>query len=177
VNSASGAYTIYPVGGTPRCAGDGARTAWWSAYDSNGLGRLSTGSNKMTIWEIPSSVGLGTALDESAGVGQRLLQFVSYKRKSGEQRNITVRCQLGVGEYLLWKKPASGLATTWWAHRAPGDNLCWWNLPTGGYPRDLALDGNSRVWWTDLNKGYVGRLITAGRIITFTRPSAARHRC
>ena len=70
VSAASGAYTIYPVGGAPSDArGDGAGTAWWADFGSNKLSRLTTGNNKVTTWEIPGSTGLySTGIDSSGDV-------------------------------------------------------------------------------------------------------------
>jgi streptogramin lyase len=177
VNTASGAYTVYPVGGGPSDArSDGAGTAWWADYTSNNVSRLATGSNQITTWQIPGSTGLlGTALDQSGQVWASDYN-ASYLYKLNPATNELCQYTLpnfGVGEYLLREGSRLWIGdyVNWRLVRLEGTTFTWWNLPTGSYPRDLASDASGRVWWTDSIKGYVGRLNpTAGSIITFTPP-------
>ncbi len=177
VNAASGAYTIYPVGGGPSDArSDGAGTTWWADYKSGKLCRLTTGNNQVTAWQIPGSTGLmGTALDESGEVWVSDSN-ASYLYQLDPMTNELCKYTLpnfGVGEYLLLEQGRIWIGDNinWRIVRLDGTTLTWWNLPAGSYPRDLAPDGSGRMWWTDLSLNYVGRLDPAtGSIITFTAP-------
>lgn len=177
VNTASGAYTIFPVGGSPSDArSDGVGTTWWVDFNSNDLGRLSTGSHQVTIWQIPGSTGLwGTALDQS---GQVWANDGSdpYLYKLDPVTNELCKYTLpnsGVGEYLVLEQGRIWIGdyVNERIVRLDGTTVTWWNLPTGSQPRDLALDGSGRVWWTDLD--YVGRLDPGANSITIFTPPAS----
>ncbi len=179
VNTASGAYTIYPVGGSPSDArSDGAGTVWWADFNSNQLSRLTTAHNITTTWEISGSSGLwGTALDQSGqvwasdGIGPYLYKL---NPTSNQFCQYTLPYS-GTGEYLISEQTRIWIGDSFNGRivRLDGATFTWWNLPAGSQPRDLALDGSGRVWWTDPSKGYVGRLDpVASQIITFTPPAS-----
>ncbi len=178
VNTANGAYTIYTVGGSVSDArSDGAGTVWWADFNSNQLSRLTTANNITTTWEISGSLGLwGTTLDQSGQV------WASdgndpYLYKLAPTSNQLCQYTLpnsGVGEYLISEQTHIWIGDSVNARimRLQGTAFTWWNLPTGSQPRDLAMDGNGRVWWTDPSKGYVGRLDPVeNSITTFTPPA------
>ncbi len=179
VNTTSGAYTIYTVGGSPSDArSEGAGTVWWADFNSNQLSRLTTANNMTTTWEIPGSTGLwGTALDPS---GQVWASDGSdpYLYKLNPASNQFCQYTLpisGTGEYLISEQTRIwiGDSVNWRIVRLEGATFSWWNLPIGSQPRDLTLDGSGRVWWTDPGKGYVGRLDpVANKITTFTPPAS-----
>ena len=182
VNAASGAYTIYPVGGAPADArSDGAGTIWWADSISNQLGRLTTGNNMTTTWTITSSTGLtglgATALDSSGLVwvsDTNSPDLYSLNPANNELCTYTLPNSLpdsGVSGYLLADQGRIWIGDP--ENRRigllDGTTFTWWNLPAGSQPRDLALDVSGRVWWTDA--AYVGRLDpTASNIITYTSP-------
>jgi streptogramin lyase len=178
-DSISGAYTVYPVGGGPSDArSNGAGTAWWADFSSNQLSRMSTGNNQVTTWLITGSTGLlGTALDSSGEVWASDYN-ASYLYQLDPATNELCKYTIpdfGVGEYLLLEG-----GSIWFGDyvnerilRLEGTTFTWWDLPTGSYPRDLALDGSGQVWWTDVSNGYIGRLdAVAGSITTFTPPTS-----
>ncbi len=159
VNTASGVYTIYTVGGSPSDArSDGAGTVWWADFNSNQLSRLTTANNITTTWEIPGSLGLwGTALDQS---GQVWASDGSdpYLYKLNPTSNLFCQYTLpnsGVGEYLIAEQTHIwiGDSVNRRIVRLDGATFTWWNLPAGSQPRDLAMDGSGRLWWTDPSKG------------------------
>jgi streptogramin lyase len=177
VNAASGAYTIYPVGGAPSDArSDGAGTVWWADFGSNKLNHLTTGSNQVTTWEIPGSTGLYSTGIDSGGdvwVSDYYASLLYQLDPAGNELCSYAIPNFGVSEYLSMdgSRITFGDYVNGRIVRLEGTTFTWWILPPGSYPRDLAVDGNGRVWWTDLNKGYVGRLDpVASTIITFTPP-------
>jgi streptogramin lyase len=177
-DTTSGAYTAYPVGGGPSDArGDGAGSVWWADFDSNRLSRLSTATLVVTIWEIPDSSSLySTAIDSDGDVwvSESNGPFV-YKLDPDTNQLCTYALpDSGVTDYLyvngkqLWFGDAVNARIV----RLQDGTFDWWNLPAGSYPHDLELDANGRTWWTDMYKGYLGRLDSgAATITTFTPPA------
>ncbi len=178
VNPSGGAYTIYTVGGSPSDArSDGAGTVWWADFNSNQLSRLTTANNVTTTWEISGSSGLwGTALAPNGEVWASDGNDPYLYRLNPTSNQL---CQYtfpssGVGEYLISEQTRIWIGDSFNGRivRLEGTTFTWWNLPVGSQPRDLALDGSGRVWWTDVSKGYVGRLNpAANQIITYTPPT------
>ena len=178
-DSSSGAYTTYLVNGVPSDArGDGTGDAWWADFNSNQLGRLSASANQATIWEIPGSTGLfGTTIDNSGDVwvSDCCDAFIYELDPDTNQLCTYALPDGGMSEYLyhngqqLW----FGDYVNGRIVRLEGATFTWWTLPSGSYPRELALDGSGKVWWTDTDGGYIGRLDpVAGEITTFTPPTA-----
>jgi streptogramin lyase len=177
-DTASGARTAYLVGGAPSDArGDGVKSVWWADYTSNRLGRLSTASKQASIWEIPGSYGLySTAIDSSGNVwvSDYYASFIYELDPGANQLCMYALPDYGVSEYLY----VDG-QTLWFGDlvnarivRLQNDTFDWWNLPAGSYPRDLEMDGDGRLWWTDAEKNYLGRLDgAAATITTFTPPA------
>jgi streptogramin lyase len=179
IEPTSGVTTTYPVGGGPSDArGDGAGSVWWADFTSNQLGRLSTSTNQTTVWEIPGSAGLySTAIDGSGQVwvSDFFDPFIYRLDPDTNQLCTYALPDSGVTEYLytngqqLWFGDIVNLRIV----RLQDSTFDWWNLPAGSYPRDLELDGNGGLWWTDANKGYLGRLDSgAATITTFTPPTS-----
>jgi streptogramin lyase len=177
-DTATGAHTEYEVGGGPSDArGDGAGSVWWADFNSNRLGRLSTATRQVTTWVIPGSSSLySTAIDSDGDV------WVSESNDSFVYKLDPVSNQLctyalpdsGVTDYLYVNGKQLWFGDTVNARivRLQEGAFSWWELPSGSYPRDLELDGNGQIWWTDAGQGVVGRLNSgAAAITTFTPPA------
>jgi streptogramin lyase len=178
-NAESGAYTLYPVGGGPSDAhGDGAGAFWWADFTSNQLSRLSTGTNQITIWEVPDSTGLYTiALTSSGDVWVSDYYTANLYKLDPDQNQLCnyVIPNDGLSEYLLLENDQLwfGDYVNGRIMRLEGSTYNWWNLPADSYPRDLKVDGAGKVWWTDANQGYLGRLDpVADTVTTFTPPAS-----
>jgi streptogramin lyase len=177
------ARTAYRVGGRPSDArGDGAGSAWWSDFFSNRLGRLSISTNQATIWEIPGSTGLSnTAIDSSGRVwvsdSDAPLIYRLNPNADPNQLCTYALPDLGFTKYMVPDGEALWFGDFVNARivRLQGDSFDWWNLPAGSYPRDLDMDADGGLWWTDRDKGYVGRLDSgAATITTFTPPVSGK---
>jgi streptogramin lyase len=178
-DSASGAYTVYSVNGAPSDAhSDGVSAAWWADFNSNKLGRLSISTDQATIWEIPGGIGMySIAIDSNDDV------WVSDYYDS-----YLYRLDPGTNQLCAYALPDSGTSDylyisgqqLWFGDTVNGrivrlqdETFTWWNLPPDSHPRDLELDGAGQVWWTDVNKGYIGRLDSnTPAITTFTPPTS-----
>jgi streptogramin lyase len=177
-DATSGAFIAYQVGGGPSDArGDGARSVWWADFNSNRLSRLSTTTLEVTIWEIPASSSLySTAIDGDGDVwvSESNLSFIYKLDPDANQLCTYTLPDLGVTDYLYVKGKQLWFGDTVNARivRLQDGAFDWWNLPAGSYPRDLELDGNGQVWWTDATQGYLGRLDSSTTTITTFTPLA-----
>ena len=175
-NAESGDYSRYPVGGGPSDAhGDGSGAVWWADFTNNHLSRLSAASNQITVWEIPNSEGLYSTAPTSDGnvwVSDYYDPYLYLLDPGINQLCVYNLPDSGISEYLL----ISG-DTLWFGDiinerimRLNEDTYTWWNLPSGSYPRHLMLDGNAKLWWTDADQGYLGRLDPAVSTIHIFNP-------
>jgi streptogramin lyase len=176
-DATGGARTVYRVGGTPSDArSDGAGSVWWADFESNKLGRLSTSADQAIFWEIPGSTSLySTAIDSSGDVwvSESFGPFI-YKLDPDTNQLCTYELpSSGVTDYLhvygrtLWFGDVENSRLV----RLQDGAFDWWVLPSHSYPQDLELDENGQLWWTDSDRGYLGRLdsVTA-TMTTFTPP-------
>jgi streptogramin lyase len=177
-NTASGARTIYHVGGAPSDArGDGAGLVWWADFDSGRLSRLSTSTLQVTIWEIPDSIGLySTAIDGSGDVWvSDSYEPLLYKLDPDTNQICSYRVpDFALSEYLYADGQAIWFGDTGNQRivRLQGSVFDWWDLPAGSYPQDVEPDGDGLVWWTDGVQMVTGRLDPIGdTITTFTPPA------
>jgi streptogramin lyase len=170
LDPASGATTVYPVGGGPSDArSNGAGLVWWADFTSNQLGRLSTAENQVDIWEIPDSSSLySTALAGDGAVWFTDFLDSNLYKLDPEQNQLCVYSlpDFGLGSYMamsgqeLWLGDYNNgrilkLDTT-------NDAFTWWQLPGNSYPQGIAVDGEGRVWWADSQLDIVGRLDPVG---------------
>ena len=178
VNPATGAYTIFQVGGGPSDArSDGEGLVWWADFSGNRLGRLSVADGEASLWEIPGTTRLyGTGLDADGNIwvtdasGPHL-----YRLAPASSTLCTFTLPLdGLSDYLVVDGRHIWLGD--WQNGqidrldVESETFAQWDLPADSYPEGMALDGNGNLWWADPILGQLARLEPgANRLITYTQ--------
>ena len=165
-DSLNGAYKVYLVGGGPSDAhSDGNGSVWWADFTSNHLSRVLTSTHEVKYWAIPNSLGLYSTALGSGGTIWASDYYASkiYNLNPDPESNLLCVYTIpnnGLSEYL----EADG-ARLWFGDYInarlvliEGTRLTWWSLQEYGYPRDLEVDENGAVWWTDANLRKLGHL-------------------
>ena len=166
VNPAGGVYTIYHGISAPSDArSDGNGTVWWGDAGSNHLGRLSTTSLDMTLWEVPGVDGLyGTQIDQdgrfwATGFYDPLL--FSFELQSTQLCTYTIP-GIYSSDYLESNEQGIWLASEYgniiFTLDPDAGIYTQWHLPETGYPVGLALDSSGNLWWADSVLGHMAFL-------------------
>lgn len=179
LDPATGVYTIYHGTSTPsdaRRAADG--DVWWVAQADDRLGRVSPGSNQVTLWDVPGASTLfGTAVDANGEVWLSEHfdpQVYRFDVASGQLCTYTLG-QSGASDYILAQGGEIWLGD--WIndsiHRLnPGTGeLTAWQLPGNARPEGLAMDQQGHFWWADPDLHHLARLEPGqNRLTTFPLP-------
>jgi len=178
VNPATGACTIFEVGGGPSDArSDGQGLVWWADYDSNRLGRLSVADSQAGVWEIPGEIRLyGTGLDAEGNIwATDATGPYLYRLAPASSTLCTFTLPLdGMSDYLVVDGRYIWLGDSLNGQidrlDAVSETFALWDLPDASYPEGMAVDGNGNLWWADRALGQLARLEPgANRLITYTQ--------
>jgi streptogramin lyase len=183
VDPASGAYQVYPVGGSPFDAHHDAANQylWWADGYENILGRVATGTGDYTLWQVSSATAFnGLTLDPAGRMWA--MGFESprlYRLDAAQGQLCTYLLPLSARAYYL---VASGdylwLGDTYnerLLRLTLSDNsLRSWTLPEFSSPFGLALDGDGNLWFADASNNVLGRLNpTTDQLAMYELPAGA----
>lgn len=162
---ANGDVTAFEVGGAPSDAiPDGSGAIWW--LDGTQLSRLDPDSAAFDTWDAAPMAGWlwGTAIEGAGKVwitdsSSSLVHRFEYT--SGNLCTFSVPSG-GQGYYPALANGQLWLGDTVNARLLrldiPANTWTWWQLPTGSYPYQVALDGENNAWYADNALKQLGRL-------------------
>ncbi len=194
INPASGAYTVFEVGGSPVDARRVGDYLWYTDFMTNTIGRVSIGSGDSTLWEIPDQYGFYSTFMDNQGrfyasgldnqylyrldAGQspnNLCKFTLPPSNTTMERDWLSRYMTGSGDYL-W-------VTDWWGQllrlKTSDNTATVWTLTAfvpelvDREPVGIALDAQGNVWYADDLNNVLGRLdIMSGVVTNFAIPES-----
>jgi streptogramin lyase len=161
VDPSSGAYTVFPVGGSPIDAHRSGDWLWWADFNTNALGRVNTSTSAFSLWQVPGAINFsGTNLDTQGRLYVTDSTNPNLYRLDPAQAELCTFALPGTGYYIVRDADYLWLASNTVIMRLQISNnsLTTWSLPVGSSPLGLAVDVLGNLWYADDSKVVIAQL-------------------
>jgi streptogramin lyase len=173
VDSSSGQYEIYPVGGNPIDARQVNGWLWWADAQSNLLGLVSINDGSYLHWQVPDADGFLSTNIDSEGRLYATDSSNPYLYHLDPIASTVCAYTLpgfGASNYIvhegdnLWL--GDSFDSTIIQVDAGDDSITWWTLPPGSSPFGMAVDEKGSIWYADQGTKMLVRLDPSTNLLT-----------